>query len=280
MRLISYDGPKACWGVTRDGRVIEGRHLLGGRIGSIRELLEAGLLAEATAEAAERTGTLGIDEVTLLPVVPEPGKCICIGLNYADHASETGKAAPAHPRIFLRCPSSLAGAGAPIRRPRVSEQLDFEGELAVVIGKTGRHVTEEQALTHVAGYSCFMDGSVRDWQKHSTSAGKNFEATGALGPAMVTADEIPDPTSLRLTTRLNGQRVQQSNTSRMIHSVPALIRYLSAMVTLNPGDVICTGTPEGVGSRREPPLWMQPGDVIEVEIEGVGLLVNPVAAEG
>ncbi|MCC6007802.1 MAG: fumarylacetoacetate hydrolase family protein [Rhodobacteraceae bacterium] len=279
MRLISYDASGATWGVAMGDRVIEGRHLLGGRIAGIRALLEAGLLADALAEASGQSGSLSLDEVDLLPVIPEPGACFCIGLNYADHASETGKAAPAHPRIFLRGPQSLVGAGAPIRRPRASGQLDFEGELAVVIGRAGRHVPEERALDHVAGYTCFMDGSLRDWQKHSTSAGKNFAATGALGPAMVIADAVPNPGALCLTTRLNGVVVQQSNTSRMIHSIPSLIRYLSTMVTLQPGDVICTGTPEGVGSRRVPPLWMKPGDRIEVEIEDVGVLRNPIAEE-
>jgi 2-keto-4-pentenoate hydratase/2-oxohepta-3-ene-1,7-dioic acid hydratase in catechol pathway len=279
VKLVSFENDGAQWGVVRDDGVIDGRSLLGGRVKGLRHLLEMELLAKARAEAQGALATRSLEELTLLPVVPDAGKCFCIGLNYADHASETGKASPDRPRIFIRSVQSLIGAGAPVLRPRASEQLDFEGELALVIGKSGRHIPKAQALDHVAGYTCFMDGSIRDWQKHSTTAGKNFEATGPLGPMLVTVDEIQDPGALELTTRLNGEVVQQANTAQMIHTIPALIQYLSTMVTLQPGDVICTGTPKGVGSRRTPPLWMRPGDVIEVEISGIGLLRNPVEAE-
>ncbi len=180
----------------------------------------------------------------------------------------------------MRFTDTLAANGAPLVRPTVSDNFDFEGELALIIGKGGRHIAEDRALDHVAGYACFNDGSIRDWQKHSVSAGKNFPSTGGFGPWMVTKDEIPDPAALTLTTRLNGAEVQHAGTDMLIFPIPRLIAYVSAFTALNPGDVIATGTPEGVGLTRTPPLWMKPGDVVEVEISGIGTLRNPVVAEG
>lgn len=219
--------------------------------------------------------------VRFAPPVPRPGAIWCVGLNYEDHRLETGKARAEHPTLFMRFPVCLVGHGEAIRRPRVSEKLDYEGELAVVIGKTGRHIPEAEALEHVAGYACFDDASVRDYQAHSTQfgPGKNFFRTGGFGPWIVSADEIPDPQALAIETRLNGEVVQQSHTSRMTYPVRELVSYLSRITPLLPGDVIATGTPSGVGMARKPPLYMKPGDSVEVEIERVGILRNPVEAE-
>lgn len=222
-----------------------------------------------------------LDGARFAPPVPRPGAIWCVGLNYEDHRIETGKAKADYPTLFTRFPVCLAGHGEALLRPRVSEKLDYEGEFAVVIGKPGRHIPEDRALDHVAGYSCFDDASVRDYQAHSTQfgPGKNFYRTGGFGPWIVSADEIPDPQALSIETRLNGEVVQQSHTSRMTYPVRELIAYLSRITPLLPGDVIATGTPSGVGVARKPPLYLKPGDLVEVEIERVGTLRNPVEAE-
>ena len=219
--------------------------------------------------------------VRFLPLIPRPGALWCVGLNYEDHRLETGRAKADYPTLFTRFRASLLGHGEALVRPAVSHQLDFEGELAVVIGRSARHVPEEAALDHVAGYACFNDASVRDYQGHSTQfgPGKNFWRTGGFGPFLVTPDEVPDPQDLPIETRLNGQVVQQSHTSVMTYPVRELIAYLSRIHPLHPGDVISTGTPSGVGVARKPQLFMKPGDVVEVEIGGVGLLRNGVVDE-
>ncbi|HEY5281015.1 MAG TPA: fumarylacetoacetate hydrolase family protein [Pseudolabrys sp.] len=220
---------------------------------------------------------IGFDEVTLAPPVAAGARIFCIGLNYKTHIAETGREMPEYPSVFLRMAESLVANGAALRRPVASDNFDFEGELAVVIGAPARAIDEARALDIVAGYTCFNDGSIRDFQQHSVTAGKNFESSGAIGPWIVTADEIPDPTRLILVTRLNGVEVQRSGTDMLIYSIPRIISYLSRIVTLQPGDIIATGTPAGVGARRTPPLWMKPGDVVEVEISGIGTLRNPIA---
>jgi 2-keto-4-pentenoate hydratase/2-oxohepta-3-ene-1,7-dioic acid hydratase in catechol pathway len=194
---------------------------------------------------------------------------------------EMGRDLPPHPVVFVRFASSLVGHGEPLIRPVASEQLDFEGELAVVIGKRARHVSRDSALEYVAGYSCFNDGSVRDFQRHSGqfTPGKNFVGSGSFGPWLVTRDEIPDPAALKLETRLNGELVQSESTGELLFSISALIEYMSIWTTLEPGDVIATGTPGGVGAGRTPPLWMQAGDSVEVEISGIGCLSNVVVDE-
>lgn len=199
-----------------------------------------------------------------------------------EHIREVGKKVEDYPLIFVRLTSTQVGHLQPIIRPNASDHLDFEGELAVIIGKPGRHIAKENALQHVAGYSIYNDASVRDWQRHTTqyTPGKNFPSTGGFGPWMVTTDEIPDPTKLRLTTRLNGDLVQNSGLDDFRFSIPEIIAYLSTFTQLLPGDVIITGTPKGVGAGRTPPLWMKPGDRVEVEITSIGKLVNPVAQEG
>jgi acylpyruvate hydrolase len=218
-------------------------------------------------------------DVTLGLPVPAPGKIVCLGLNYVDHAKEGGNPIPDYPAIFLRATSSLVAHGQPLVRPTCSDKLDYEAELAVVIGRSARHVAEADALSHVFGYACFNDGSIRDYQRKSTqwTIGKNFDGTGGFGPSVVTADELPPGASgLRITCRWNGQTMQDGNTSDMIFSIARTIALLSEAMTLEPGDVIITGTPAGVGYARKPPVFLRPGDVSEVEIEGLGILRNPV----
>ena len=234
--------------------------------------------AEACAASGKR---VPLDGVTLLPVIPNPGKILCVGHNYEEHRQETGRAKTAHPSLFVRFADTLIGHEAPIVRPPVSTSLDFEGELAVVIGRGGFRVKPEQALDLVAGYSCFNDGSVRDWQWHTQqfTPGKNFPSTGAFGPALVTPDEVGTLDDLRIETRLNGDVVQSSTLGHMIFPVADIIAYVSSFTRLSPGDVIATGTPGGVGAKRQPPVWLKPGDVVEVDIAGVGVLRNGVVDE-
>jgi 2-keto-4-pentenoate hydratase/2-oxohepta-3-ene-1,7-dioic acid hydratase in catechol pathway len=275
MRLASFQHHgRASFGVLREEEVAD----LGARMpGTLRQALRAG--SESLRQAADAAPRLPLAAIMLAPPVPDPDKIICVGINYRAHAGETGREVAEKPSLFLRLSRTLVAHEGAIQRPRLSTHFDFEGELAVVIGIGGRHIAARDALAHVAGYSCFNDASLRDWQKHSVTAGKNFEATAPFGPWIVTSDEISDPGALMLETRLNGAVVQQSPTSALIHDVPGLIAYVSGFTTLEPGDVIATGTPQGVGARRVPPLWMQAGDVVEVEISGIGVLRNRVVDE-
>jgi len=237
---------------------------------------------QAVLEVGRAKEGVGLSSVSLLPVIPHPGKVICLGLNYTEHAKEGGFEVPSHPALFLRARSSLIAHGEPIIRPKVSEKLDYEAELAVVIGKRCRHVSKEAALDYVGGYTVFNDGSVRDYQRLTPqwTAGKNFDGTGALGPYLVTPDELPPGASgLRIESRLNGRVMQSSSTSDMIFDVGTTIEFLSAIMTLEPGDVIATGTPPGVGHARKPPVWMKDGDVCEIEVEGICILRNPIVDE-
>ncbi|SLN13153.1 fumarylacetoacetate hydrolase family protein [Oceanibacterium hippocampi] len=222
-----------------------------------------------------------LDEIEFLPPIPTADKILCIGLNYRKHAEEAGMALPSRPSIFCRFNGSQVGHGVPVVAPNASPEFDFEGELAVIVGRAGRNITEARAMDHVAGYACFAENSVRDFQKHGTqaTAGKNFSASGAFGPWLTTADEIADPHALMLESRLNGEVMQRETTADMIFSIPQLIAYVSTWAELLPGDVIVTGTPSGVGFTRKPPVFMKPGDVFEVQIEGVGTLSNPIIAE-
>jgi 2-keto-4-pentenoate hydratase/2-oxohepta-3-ene-1,7-dioic acid hydratase in catechol pathway len=223
---------------------------------------------------------IDLSEVELLPPLPAPGKIICIGLNYADHSAESGFRQPDYPTVFGRFNSSLIGHGAPIIRPRVSEQLDYEGEFVAVIGTGGRDIPKATALAHVAGYSLFNDASIRDFQFKAPqwTVGKNFDDTGAFGPYFVTADELPPGCKgLRLQTRLNGEIVQDASTDDLVFDVATLVSVLSEAFTLSPGDLIVTGTPAGVGLARKPQLWMKAGDICEVELEGLGILSNGIA---
>jgi len=207
-------------------------------------------------------------------------RILCVGVNYRPHIAEMGREIPAHPVVFTRFASSLVGDGDALVRPAVSEQFDYEGELAVVIGRAAHRVSREQALAYVGGYCCFMDGSVRDWQRHTAqfTPGKNFDRSGAMG-AVRPAGEVPDPDGLTVTTRLNGEVMQQGAVRDLVFDIPFLVAYCSTFMTLQPGDVIATGTPGGVGAARTPPVWLRPGDVVEVDIPGVGILSNPVRDE-
>ncbi len=277
MKLISFlrpnDGRPSCGIVAGEG-VID----LGAGLRGLKRVL--GELAEL-APMASRPPDWRLAELTLLPVIPDPEKILCVGLNYRAHIRETGNEPPAKPLIFTRFANSQVAHGQPLLRPRVSERLDFEGELAVIIGRRGRHVPRAEALAFVVGYACYNDGSVRDFQRHSTqyTPGKNFVGTGGFGPWLATADEVGDIRNGTLTTRLNGEVVQQARLDDLVFDIPALIEYCSTFTELVPGDVLVTGTPGGVGAARKPPLWMKPGDVVEVDISGVGVLRNPVAQE-
>jgi 2-keto-4-pentenoate hydratase/2-oxohepta-3-ene-1,7-dioic acid hydratase in catechol pathway len=282
MRIVSFaSAGRASYGVVSGDKVIDVGRSLAARYPTLRSAIAADALGEIADCARSGTADLALDAVTLLPPIPDPEKIICIGLNYRAHAAEAGREVPPFPSLFLRLANTLVPHGGALIRPRASSDMDYEGELAVIIGRGGRHIGRDDAMAHIAGYACFNDGSLRDFQlEHSLAVGKNFFATGGFGPWMVTADEVPDPGQLGVTTRLNGRQVQHGNTNDFIFDLPYIIAYCSAFTPLSPGDVIATGTPEGVGFVRKPPLWMKPGDVVEVEIAGVGVLRNTVAAEG
>ena len=276
MRLVSFrQAGAAKFGAIVDGGIVD----LSSRWPSLREAIAGQALGELAAAAKRLSADLKFDDVELDPVIPHPGKILCVGLNYSSHVGEMGRELPTAPSVFSRFDDTLVPSGGNIVRPRASIALDFEGELAVVIGERCRHVPRASALSVVAGYTCFLDGSVRDFQKHSTTAGKNFPATGPLGPWLVTSDVIADPQRLELTTRLNGAVVQHDTTDHMIFDVASIIEYLSTVTWLEPGDIIATGTPDGVGAGRKPPLWMKDGDKVEVEISGIGILSANVVNE-
>jgi len=279
MKLASFEiGGRASYGVVVGDKVFDLGRRLNARYPGLRSAIAAGLVDAASTPTDAPDYALA--EVTLLPPVPDPQKIICIGLNYRAHAAEGGFKVPEFPSVFSRFTNTLVASGLPLVKPRSSGDFDYEGELAIIIGRGGRHIPDAAALGHVFGYTCFNDGSVRDYQfKHSLTAGKNHPCTGGLGPWIVTSDEIPDPSRLTLITRVNGREVQRKGTDDMIFDVPAIIAYVSGWTTLCPGDVIATGTPEGVGFARKPPLWLVPGDIVEVDISGIGVLINHVVAE-
>jgi 2-keto-4-pentenoate hydratase/2-oxohepta-3-ene-1,7-dioic acid hydratase in catechol pathway len=281
VRIVSFEHRnRASYGVVGDdGSVADAGAVLGGRHADVLSVLRSEGLDELR-EAARRAPVLASGDVTLLPPVSSP-RIFCIGVNYRDHRDEMGHDDVPYPTIFVRFASSLVGHDTPMVLPRASDRLDYEGELAVVIGRAGRRIASADALAHVAGYSCFDDGSVRDFQRHTSqfTAGKNFDRSGAFGPWLVTADEIPDPAGLAIETRVNGEVRQRSSTELLINDVAAILEYLSTFTELLPGDVIATGTPGGVGAARTPPVFLQPGDVVEVEIERVGRLRNIIEGE-
>lgn len=280
MRLISYQHEgRPGYGIWTDRGIIGLSSRLPG-YPDLRAVLAAGALPELSAFIDERED-LDLSEVELLPPIVEPKKILCVGINYHAHRIETGRDETPHPTYFTRWADTLVGHGGALIRPQASTRFDYEGELAVVMAKPARHVKEQDALQYVAGYACFNDASVRDWQRHTSqfTPGKNFPGTGGFGPALVTTEELPDPQALSIQTRLNGQVVQESHTERMIFGVARLIAYASTFTLLNPGDVIATGTPSGVGDKREPPLYLKAGDVVEVELSGVGVLRNLVKDE-
>ncbi|WP_233859305.1 fumarylacetoacetate hydrolase family protein [Paraburkholderia sp. HD33-4] len=283
MKLLSFrkDGREAFGAVLDDG-IVELTDVLPG-VKTLGDYIAAGGWREATHHVEGRPASVRLDEVEYLPVITQPEKIVCAVRNYLDHHNEAlaaglNRELSEFPPIFLRVWRSQVAHNQPIIKPRVSDTLDWEGELAVIIGDGGRDIAEQDAWKHVAGYSIYNDASVREWQFHAKqiASGKNFEGTGAFGPWMVTADEIEPGRVLKLTTRLNGETVQSSDTSFLIFSIPRLIAYASTIFTLTPGDVIVTGTPAGVGFGRKPPRYMKAGDVVEVEIEAIGTLRNEV----
>lgn len=278
MKFVSYlNNGNATYGlVVGDGVVDLGAR---GPHGSLKAAIASGDLMALGAAAQGETTDISLEDVTFLPTVPDPTHVFCAGKNYKDHVEEMGFDMPENLTLFLKANSTLFGHQGQMIRPKVSECLDFEGELCAVIGKETRHVSEADALDHVAGYTIMVDGSVRDFQKHSVTAGKNFIATGPLGPVMTTADEIPDPSQLHITTRLNGDVVQDAGVDLLIFDIPYIISYLSKMTTLQPGDIVATGSPEGSGAGRTPQLWMKGGDKLSVEISKIGTLSVDVVDE-
>jgi acylpyruvate hydrolase len=279
--LLAADGPAV--GLLTDAGVIDLSQAAPQLPRSMKELLERyGTDLTEAVKTKRDVAPIPLAEANLLPVIPDPGKIICIGRNYAAHAAEGGAKPLEYPDIFLRVATSLVAHNRPIVRPKVSDKLDYEAELVFIVGQKTRHAAEADALDAIAGYSMFNEGSVRDYQRKATqwTPGKNFDATGAFGPALVTADELPAAMAgVRIQTRLNGQVMQDANTDELIFPVRKLVAILSEIMTLEPGDIIATGTPAGVGYPRNPPVFMKPGDTVEVEVDGLGVLVNTIVDE-
>lgn len=279
MKFLSYSFQgQASWGLATDTGVVA---LSSANYPTLRTALAAGMLEKLGAAAQGQPDTYSLSQITYLPVITDPGKIICIGHNYEEHRVETERDKTENPTVFLRVADSQTGHLQPLLMPSESDHFDYEGEIAVVIGKGGRRIARDQAWAHVAGYSAYNDGSVRDWQRHTTqfTPGKNFVGTGAFGPVLVTRGEIADGEELSLTTRLNGQVMQHATTAMLIFPIPRLIEYVSTFTTLAPGDVIVSGTPGGVGARRQPPVWMKEGDLVEIEVSKIGVLRNRVEKE-
>jgi 2-keto-4-pentenoate hydratase/2-oxohepta-3-ene-1,7-dioic acid hydratase in catechol pathway len=280
MKLSSFQhAGRASYGVAQGDHYLQPPADFAARFPDLASVLRAGALPQL--EQAVRSGGIQVPVASTqaLPVLPNPGKIICVGLNYKSHVAETKRDDSQYPSLFVRFTDSLAAHGDTVQKPSFSDRFDWEGELAVVIGKTARNATQADAFEHVAGYACFNDVTVRDWQRHTHqwTPGKNFPGTGPLGPWLVTRDEVPDLGALTLETRVNGQVMQRASVGDLIFTIPVLIEYISRFTPLNPGDVIATGTPGGVGDRREPPVYLKAGDVTEVEITGLGILRNPIA---
>ncbi|MCR4467867.1 fumarylacetoacetate hydrolase family protein [Burkholderia sp. SCN-KJ] len=282
MKLISYRrAGKRGFGAVNESGVVD----LASRLTGVADLAtlvsNRAALDDARRLAAAAAADFTLDQVELDPVIPRPNKVICVGINYVAHAAEAGRTVGKYPVIFHRYAETLLPHGAPLVRPTVSDNFDFEAELAVVIGKGGAHIKPEDAMDHVAGYTCFNDASVRDWQfhTHQYGMGKNFRGTGSLGPWLVTADEIPDYRTLSVQGMLNGECMQTGELSDLAFDIPALIAYVSQALDWQPGDILATGTPSGIGFKRQPPVFLKPGDTFDVVIPGVGTLSNPVADE-
>ena len=281
MKLATFrtaQGPS--YGIVTTKGIVDLKRYIGNRFADLKALVGGNAFAEAAKHAGEAPDYKESD-IAWLPVIPNPELILCVGLNYQDHVVETGRDNTEQPAIFIRLPQSQVGHKQPILRPRESKNLDFEAEIAVIIGKGGRRISQKEAWSHIAGYSCYNDGSVRDWQRHTIqwTAGKNFAKTGGFGPWMVTADEIPPGTKMTLVTRLNGQELQRATTDLLIFDIPTLINYCSSWTELVAGDVIVTGTPGGVGFVRNPPIFMKPGDTVEVDVDKIGVLSNPIVQE-
>ena len=280
MKFVSFRaGGAARYGLVEGNRVIDLTKRV--KYADLKALITADAFGEAGRAAKGATADYALDQIAFDPVIPNPGKIICVGLNYQEHRNETGMTSHPLPATFIRWADTQIGHLEPMIRPRASEQLDYEAELAVVIGKGGRNIPESEAAAHICGYSCYNEGSIREYQRHASqwTPGKNFPGTGAFGPFLVTPDEVGELAGKKIQTRLNGKVEQSSTLDMMIYGPTKLIEYFSNFTPLSPGDVIVSGTPGGVGWVRKPPLWMKPGDVCEIEIDGVGLLRNPIVAE-
>ena len=272
---------RTVWAAITDDGAVDLTPVIGSGAGAIRDHLAAGAITRMAEFAANRSADISADELTYAPLLPDPEKIICVGVNYHNRNEEyrDGSDAPKYPSLFLRTPGSLTAHEAPLVRPRESEQLDYEGEIAIVIGKGGRRIAREQALGHIAGLTLMNEGTLRDWVRHAkfnVTQGKNFDASGAIGPWMVTADEFDGFDALPLQTRVNGELRQDDTTANLIFPFDYLIAYISSFTTLRPGDVISTGTPPGAGARLDPPVYLKPGDVIEVSSPPIGTLRNGV----
>jgi len=285
MRLISYSVNGAdSWGAIKGDGIVDLGARLKGRYASLREAIAADVLSVLRDETERASPDIHLDRIRYRIPVPDADKFLCIGVNYANRNEEykDGSATTPYPSMFFRTRDSLVGHNEPILRPPESEQLDYEGEIALVIGKAGRRIPKDRATQHIFGLSCFNEGTIRDWTRHgkfNVTQGKNFDATGAMGPWLVTADEIADYSNLTLSTFVNGERRQHDTTANLMYGFADLIAYVSTFTTLRPGDVISTGTPTGAGVRFNPPIWLKPGDVVAVEAAGIGRLSNPVADE-
>lgn len=280
MKLLSFRiNGKDTYGVLKGDKVIDVGAALSDRYSSLRVAIENNLNGVEAAANATGAPSYSQEEITFLPVIPDTHKFMCIGRNYLAHIEERKQETPEFPRIFPKFPSSLVGHNQAMVRPKASNQYDYEGEFCIIIGKGGRHIKREDAMSHVIGYTILCDGTMRDFQKHSLMIGKNFQKASSCGPWMVTADEIKDLNPLVLETRLNGKVMQHSIVGDLLFDFPYLISYASQAFELMPGDLITAGTPNGVGAARTPPVWMQPGDVLEIEVEGIGTLRNNIIGE-
>ena len=271
---------QAKFGISDDTNITD----LTGKIkgaNTLKELIANKGISESKEYAKKNTGNISLDQIEYLPVIPNPGKIICVGLNYSEHVKETGRTVEQNPVIFLRVPESQTAHKQPIQRPKVSTHLDYECEMAVIMGDAGKHIKPENALKYIVGYSCYNESTVRDWQQHTRQfgMGKNFEKTGSFGPHMVLAENISDYTKLSIQTRLNGKVMQDAKLSQLIFDIPTLISYISKAIPWRAGDVLVTGTPGGVGFKRKPPVFMKEGDKVEVEISEIGVLSNIIKDE-
>ncbi len=283
MKLISFKkNEQSSFGVVQGDQIIDLKKKLNHRYATLKDLLaEDNYLAQINA-VADSPADFTLAEIEFEPVIPNPTQIFCIGLNYADHVAETKREVTEKPMIFMRLIPSQVGHNQALLRPVEAEQFDYEGEIAIVIGKGGRRISKADAWNHIAGYACYNDGSVRDWQRHTAQwgPGKNFFQTGGFGPWLVTSDEIKANEVMTLVTRVNGQEVQRAQTTQLIHDIPSLIHYISIFTPLQAGDVIVSGTPGGVGLKRTPPLLLNAGDVVEVEVDRVGILKNIIKNDG
>jgi 2-keto-4-pentenoate hydratase/2-oxohepta-3-ene-1,7-dioic acid hydratase in catechol pathway len=281
MKFISFSiDSEPCYGATTGSTITNlTNKVLGAK--TLKELISREGISEAKKYASKNPGNINYSEIEFLPLIPDPGKIICVGLNYHEHVVETNRTIEENPVIFHRFPDSQTAHLQSIQRPQASTHLDYEGELAVIMGDAGSHVKEKDALKHIVGFSCYNDGSVRDWQQHTRQfgMGKNFQKTGSFGPHMVLAEDIPDYKALSLETRLNGRIMQSAKLSQLIFDIPLLISYVSKALPWRAGDVLVTGTPGGVGAKRKPPVFMRQGDKVEIEISDIGILSNQINDE-